>query len=176
MYDDIYRIHCLARLPAAAGGVQGRRDGHFVSLVDLPATWLDAAGLPVPEGFDGRSLLPLLRGEMPSGWREDVVCEFHGHHFPYPQRMLRTARYKLVVNPPDVNELYDLETDPHELTNQIDNPAYAAVRRDLMGRLYRQLRARGDNFHHWMATMFEVDAPRDEDASLSGYGTRGGRA
>src|SRR5687767_5216260 len=61
MYEDIYRIHCLARLPAAAGGIPGRRDGHFVSLVDLPATWLDAAGVPVPGEYDGRSLLPLLR-------------------------------------------------------------------------------------------------------------------
>jgi arylsulfatase A-like enzyme len=168
MYDDIYRIHLLASLPASHGGVRGRRDEHLVSLVDLPATWLDAAGIPVPDAFDGRSLLPLLRGETPEGWREDVVCEFHGHHFPYPQRMIRTERHKLVVNPPDVNELYDLATDPHELVNRIDDPTYASVRRDLTNRLYQQLRARGDNFHHWMATMFEVDVPEGEDSSLSG--------
>jgi arylsulfatase A-like enzyme len=169
MYDDIYRIHFLARLPQAAGGIPGRRETHFTSLVELPATWLDAAGVTVPDSFDGRSLLPLLRGESPSEWRDDVICEFHGHHFPYPQRMVRTERYKLVVNPPDVNELYDFETDPNELTNQIDNPEYASVRRDLMNRLYRQLRARGDNFFHWMTTMFEVDVPGDEDSSLSGF-------
>jgi arylsulfatase A-like enzyme len=184
MYDDIYRIHLLARLPAALpgpqtsggpgnpGGTQGRREERFVSLVDLPATWLDAAGIPVPQEFDGCSLLPLLRGEAPSEWRRDVVCEFHGHHFPYPQRMIRTARHKLVVNPPDVNELYDFQVDPHELTNRIDDPAYAVVRRDLMRRLYRQLRERGDNFYHWMTTMFEVDSPEDGDASLSGFGPR----
>ena len=56
------------------------------------------------------------------------------------------------------------------LTNRIDDPAYAAVRRDLMNRLCRQLRTRGDNFHHWMATMFEVDVPASDDASLSGFG------
>ena len=172
MYDDIYRVHCLARLPASAGGLRGRRGEHMVSLVDLPATWLNAAGLPVPDHFDGHSILPLLRDEPPSDWRDDVLCEFHGHHFPYPQRMLRTARHKLIINPPDVNELYDLQEDPHELVNQIDNPAYAAVRRDLMRRLYRQLRARGDNFYHWMTTMFEVDVPEHEDASLSGFGPR----
>jgi arylsulfatase A-like enzyme len=172
MYDDIYRIHLLARLPAALGGVRGRREGRFVSLVDLPATWLDTAGVPVPATFDGRSLLPLLRGQSPGEWRRDVLCEFHGHHFPYPQRMLRTERYKLVINPPDVNELYDLQADSHELTNRIDDPAYAAVRRDLMGRLYRQLRERGDNFYHWMTTMFEVEVAADEDASLSGFGSR----
>jgi arylsulfatase A-like enzyme len=125
--------------------------------------------VPVPESFDGESLMPLLRGETPDAWRRDVVCEIHGHHFPYPQRMIRTARHKLVINPPDVNELYDLEIDPHELTNRIDDPAYAAVRRDLMNRLYQQLRARGDNFYHWMTSMFEVDVPAQEDASLSEF-------
>jgi arylsulfatase A-like enzyme len=172
MYDDIYRIHMLARFPQEMGGVPGRRDGHFVSLVDLPATYLDAAGVPVPGEFDGRSLLPLLRGEDVADWRQDIVTEFHGHHFPYPQRMIRTERHKLIVNPPDVNELYDVVHDPHELTNQIDNPAYAEVRRDLMNRLYWQLRESGDNFYHWMATMFEVDRPAGEDTSLSGFGKR----
>jgi arylsulfatase A-like enzyme len=166
MYDDIYRIHLLGRYP---GGAQGVRDAHFVSLVDLPATFLDAAGVPVPPEYDGRSLVPLLKGEAPPDWRRDIRAEFHGHHFPYPQRMLRTERYKLIVNPPDVNELYDLQEDPHELTNQIANPAYAAVRRDLMDRLYQQLRAAGDNFYHWMTTMFEVTVPADEDTSLSQF-------
>ena len=71
------------------------------------------------------SLLPLARGaQVP--WAADLVGEFHGHHFPYPQRMLRTDRFKPVVNPDSVNELYTL------------------------------LRDRGDNFHHWMTSMHDV--------------------
>jgi arylsulfatase A-like enzyme len=166
MYDDIYRIHLVARWP---GGASGLRDDHFVSLVDLPATFVDAAGVDVPGNFDGRSLRTLLAGAAPPDWRDDIRCEFHGHHFPYPQRMLRTRRHKLVVNPPDVNELYDLEVDPFELVNQIENPIYAGVRRELMGRLYRQLRDAGDNFFHWMTTMFEVERPEHEDTSLSHF-------
>jgi len=45
-------------------------------------------------------------------WQEDIVCEFHGHRFPHPQRMLRNERCKLLVNPEYVNELCDLETNP----------------------------------------------------------------
>ena len=88
--------------------------------------------------------------------------------------MIRTHSHKLVVNPPDVNELYDLVNDPHELTNQIDNPAYADVKRDLMRTLYADLKARGDNFYHWMTSMFDV-GEEVVDASLSEYGraTRG---
>lgn len=65
--------------------------------------------------------------------------------------------------------MYDLEVDPHELVNQTDHPCYVAVLKDLMNRLYRQLRASGHNFYHWMTTMFEVDTPRDVDSSLSGF-------
>src|SRR5690606_18532859 len=113
-------------------------------------------------------LVPFLRGEQVDDWREYIIAEFHGHHFPYPQRMIRTERYKLVVNPPDVNELYDLETDPDELVNQIDNPAYREVRDRLYTLLYRELKATGDNFYHWMSSMFPV-GENVGDASLSPF-------
>lgn len=163
MYEDIYRIPLLVRVPGAPGG---RVESRFATLTDFTPTFLDLAGLPPPPHYDGRSLLPLARGEAAPGWREEITAEFHGHHFPYPQRMLRTARYKLVVNPADVNELYDLEADPHELLNRYEHPELADVRRELLGRLYTTLRERGDNFYHWMTTMFEVGG-KGYDTSLS---------
>lgn len=164
MYDDIYRIPGLVRVPGAPAG-QVRDE--FVTLMDFSATILDLAGLDPGRAVDGRSLLPLVRGERPE-WRADLLAEFHGHHFPYPQRMLRTRTHKLVVNPESVNELYDLVEDPHELVNRIDDPALAGVRRALMGELYRQLRGRGDNFYHWMASMFDVGGT-DFDVTLSAF-------
>ena len=166
MYDDIYRVPLVAHLP---GGRRHAVEERFVSLMDLPATFLDLAGAPVPAAYAGRSLAPLLRGDVVDDWRDHIVAEFHGHHFPYPQRMIRTRSHKLVINPPDVNELYDLVNDPHELTNQIDNPAYADVQRALMRTLYADLKARGDNFYHWMTSMFYV-GEEVVDASLSAYG------
>jgi arylsulfatase A-like enzyme len=164
MYDDTYHVPLIMRLPGGRSADEER----FVNLVDLPATFLDLAGVPVPEHFDGRSLVPLLRGEDPPDWRDHVIAEFHGHHFPYPQRMIRTATHKLVVNPPDIDELYDLVDDPLEMVNRIDDPAYADVRRELYGRLYDDLRAAGDNFYHWMTSMYPVGAAAG-DASLSQY-------
>jgi len=154
MYDDIYRIPLLARWPGhtAPGGVSYG----MLTLMDLMPTFLDIAGAPAPEHVAGRSIRPLLEGAAPPDWPDAVFLQFHGHHFPYPQRGIRTLRYKLVVNPPDVNELYDLAVDPYELCNRIDDPAYAVIRRQLMGRLYDHLVASGDNFYHWMTTMFEV--------------------
>lgn len=164
MYDDIYRVPGLLRVP---GGVP-HREKRFVTLLDYTATILDAAGLPADPEADGRSLLPLARGESPQDWPDAVVAEFHGHHFPYPQRMIRTSDAKLVVNPESVNELYDLRRDPHELTNVYANPAYRDVRDRLLRRLYEDLRERGDNFHHWMTSMYPVGG-KDYDTSLSDF-------
>jgi arylsulfatase A-like enzyme len=167
MYDEIYRIPALIRVPGAPAG-QVREE--FVTLMDFTATILDLAGLPTADAVDGRSLLPLVSGERRPRppWRETMLAEFHGHHFPYPQRMLRTRTHKLVVNPESCNELYDLVRDPDELVNRIGDPDCAGVRQQLMAGLYRQLRDRGDNFYHWMTSMFEVGAV-DYDVTLSSF-------
>lgn len=161
MYEDIYRIPGIVRVPGQPP--QERRE--FVSLTDCTATILELAGCDPQPATDSHSLLPLVRGEHPD-WSEELLAEFHGHHFPYPQRMLRDNRYKLVVNPDSVNELYDLDTDPHELTNRYPDPALESVRLRLMRRLYALLRERGDNFHHWMTSMYDIGAS-DYDPTLS---------
>ncbi len=152
MYEDIYRTPGLIKLPGAPAG-QVRDE--FVSLTDCTATILELTGCDPAPAVDSRSLVPLVRGEQPD-WDDHIVCEFHGHHFPYPQRMLRTERYKLVINPDSVNELYDLAADPDELHNRYQDPAHAEHRAELTARLYRLLRDRGDNFHHWMTSMYPV--------------------
>jgi len=163
MYEDIYRTPGLVRVPGAPAGTV--RD-EFVSLLDCTATILDLAGLDTSPAVDSRSLLPLVRGEDVA-WEEDIVCEFHGHHFPYPQRMIRTDRFKLVVNPDSVNELYDLLIDPDELQNLYELPEMRERRTAMMTRLYTVLRERGDNFYHWMTSMYDV-GELGYDPTLSG--------
>lgn len=159
MYEDIYHIPGIARVPGAPAQVSD----DFASLIDLNPTILELAGAPVPEQCDGTSLLPLLHGADSGGTRDEIVAEFHGHHFPYSQRMLRDRRHKLVHNPESVHELYDLETDPHELHNVYDAPAYAEVRRDLTVRLYRELMRRGDPAYTWMSYMADIGGDRAAD-------------
>jgi arylsulfatase A-like enzyme len=165
MYDDIYHIPLIIRWP----GVTPVRStcSALVTLMDLMPTFLEIAGLSGSETLDARSLVPLLKGPA-ADWPEAVFAEFHGHHFPYPQRMIRTKDYKLVVNPPDFNELYDLKADPYELNNVCDHPAYAEVQHDLMSRLYSHLVKAGDNFHHWLPAMFDVEAATDLWARAAG--------
>src|SRR5699024_6998871 len=139
----------------------------FADLIDLTATIDDLAGLEPQRSADGRSLVPILRGGTPA-WRTDYVAEFHGHHFPYPQRMVVTDRWKLVVNPESVNEFYDLAADPHELTNRYDFPECRPERDAHLALLYRRLRDRGDNFYHWMTSMYPVGG-KDYDTSLGSF-------
>lgn len=163
MYEDIYRIPGLLKVPGAPAG-QVREE--FVSLTDCTATILDLAGSSTEPAVDSRSLLPLVRGGHPE-WDEFHLAEFHGHHFPYPQRMLRTRSHKLVVNPESVNELYDLDADPDELHNRYEHPELRDIRRALTRQLYRLLRERGDNFYHWMTPMYDVET--DYDTTLSAF-------
>ncbi|TDE11179.1 sulfatase-like hydrolase/transferase [Jiangella asiatica] len=162
MYEDIYRIPGIIRVPGAPAG-QVRDE--FVSLTDWTATILELAGADPAPAEDSRSLMPLIRGERPD-WPAELVAEFHGHHFPHAQRMIRDERYKLVINPESCNELYDLSTDPHELHNRYQHPELRPVRARLTRRLYHLLRDRGDNFYHWMTSMYDV-GPTDYDPTLS---------
>ncbi len=79
-----------------------RRDlvrNELVATVDILPTILEAVEADVPDGLAGRSMLPLLRGESVA-WREYVFAEYHSHYPPiyFPQRTVRDARYKLIVN------------------------------------------------------------------------------
>ena len=60
----------------------------MVTLMDLMPTFLDVAGVLCPRMWP-RSIVPLLGGQRPD-WPEEVFLQFHGHHFPYPQRGIRT--------------------------------------------------------------------------------------
>ena len=75
--------------------------------------------------LDGRSMLGLTQGE--TDWYKDVnYSEYHGDwNGHYSQRMVTDGRWKLVWNLSDLCELYDLQEDPHELTNLFYDPPIA---------------------------------------------------
>jgi N-sulfoglucosamine sulfohydrolase len=94
-YDPGIRVPLLARWPGriAAGAVRDELIAH----VDLPASWLEAAGLALPAKMQGRSFLGLLQGN-PNEPREAVFSERNWHDNFDPIRSVRTARHKLIFN------------------------------------------------------------------------------
>ncbi len=148
MYEETYRIPLIVRWPNRVE--PGTTCEAFVRLLDLMPTFLDIADVSPPESIDGRSLTPLLEGKPPDDWPDDVFAQYHGDEFGlYSQRMLRTDRFKFVYNAPDVNELYDLEADPHELHNLANHPEYQSVRDDLERRLLEWMKETNDVIAPW---------------------------
>lgn len=150
MYEGTYRIPLAVRWPDVVEPATSSEA--FVRLLDLMPTILDIGGVTPSEDIDGRSLRPILTGQTPTAWPESVFAEYHGDEFGlYSQRMVRTDKYKFVYNTADTDELYDHETDPHELHNRIDHPAYADRRRALEAELEAWMTATDDPIATWTA-------------------------
>jgi arylsulfatase A-like enzyme len=79
-------------------------------------------------------------------WDDAILCMYYGGEFLYTQRMLITRRYKYVFNGFDVDEVYDLALDPHELCNVVDDPAYTGVVVELRDQLYALMERYGDPY------------------------------
>ena len=120
---------------------RGLRSDALVELLDKAPTILELAGLEVPERMQGRSLLPILKGEADADSHRDFVrCEFYDA-LDMPDgtfaTMYRDARYKLIVyHGHEHGELYDLMEDPHEFDNLWDAPQTQRLKVDLMKRSY----------------------------------------
>lgn len=107
-----------ARVPliaSALGRLAARRVAEPVSLLDIAPTLLELCGLEPSDDLDGRSLAPALGGtELGDA---DVVAEYLAEGVTAPAVMLRRGRYKYIWCEDDPEQLYDLESDPHELAN-----------------------------------------------------------
>jgi arylsulfatase A-like enzyme len=112
----------------------------MVQNIDYAATFLDFAGIEIPESMQGTSLLPLVSENDEPQWRNSIY--YHYYEFPNEHMVkrhygIRTERYKLIhfYNDIDTWELYDLETDPNEMNNIYDNPENEVLIADLKKQL-----------------------------------------
>ncbi|MEH0158042.1 sulfatase [Limibacter armeniacum] len=144
MYEETLRIPLLIRYP---NGIKaGTHSDAMVMNLDFAPTFLDYAGLNIPEEMQGKSMKPVMsRDSAPKDWRDAVYYhyyEYPGFHSAKRQYGIRTDRYKLIhfYNDIDEWELYDLEKDPHEMNNVIDEVAYADVKKDMMAKLEQQMK------------------------------------
>ncbi|MCL2479805.1 MAG: sulfatase-like hydrolase/transferase, partial [Treponema sp.] len=122
----------------------GGRIQDLVSLVDMPPTLLQAAGLPVPAEMEGRSIL-----DGRKDWPDDVFIQISESQVG---RAVRTKRWMYCVTAPDRSGrdnsdspvydeqyLYDLKYDPHELTNLIGIKSHAEVSKKMGERLLKYI-------------------------------------
>jgi arylsulfatase A-like enzyme len=100
---------------------------------------MEIAGLKVPEEMQGRSLVPLLKGEKPADWRTAMYYRYYhdpGDHNTRAHLGIRTQTHKLIhFWKKDQWECFDLTTDPHELKNIYNDPAAQALIAELKQQL-----------------------------------------
>ncbi len=132
----------------------GGRLPQMVSLLDLPPTLLDAAGIPLPAQMQGRSLLPLLVNSG-ADWQDEVFIQISESQVG---RAIRSRRWKYAVTAPDKDgwddinsevyhetELYDLLADPNELHNRAGCESHREVADVLRSRLIRRMIEAGEH-------------------------------
>jgi len=144
MYEHGLHVPLLAKGP---GVKAGQVSADFVANIDLAPTFLDLAGLPVPDWMQGRSIAPLLRGDPPKEWRKSIYYRYYhdpGHHNTLAHLGVRTGTHKLIHYwKQDAYELFDLTADPNEQRNLLhskedaESPAVKATFEELKAELTR---------------------------------------
>ncbi len=137
MYEPSLEMPLIVKWPGVVA--PGSRNRDLVQNLDYASTFLEMAGVDLPGDLQGRSLVPLLKGERPADWRDAIYY----HYYEYPSvhmvarhRGVRTDRFKLIhFYQFDEWEFYDLDADPLELRSQYDNPVYAETVASLKQRL-----------------------------------------
>jgi N-acetylglucosamine-6-sulfatase len=135
-------MHCPDMLP------KGRVVEEIAANIDIAPTVLEAAGVTVARPMHGRSLLPLAKGEPVRDWRSELLYEYFWERWVPSTPTLHalvTPRWKYVRSYGlwDVHELYDLESDPHELHNLYAAPEQRRRVREMDARLFELLAETG---------------------------------
>lgn len=138
IYEESMRMPLIVHWPV---GIKSESvNEYLVQNLDLAPTLLDLAEIDIPEHMQGRSLLPLLKGEKPSEWREGLYY----HYYEGPPKVhkvarhygLRTDRYTLAhFYENEEWELFDLKEDPEQLQSVYDDPDYSEIQTRLKQQL-----------------------------------------
>lgn len=145
MYEESLRMPFLIRWPARIK--PGSISKEMILNVDFAPMMLDAAGAKIPSDLQGKSFLPILRGEKPAGWRSSMYYRYYhpGHHNVAAHYGVRTDRYKLIFfDKLNQWELYDLRNDPVEMNNIYGNKQNASLVTRLKKEMYRLKKELGD--------------------------------
>ena len=131
LWEEATHTLMMMRVPGMTpdeGGVCLR----FVSLQDIYPTLVELCGLQAPDYLDGRSLVPLLKNPN-AEWKSTAITGLTSKQGPnwLPYITIRNEKGRYIRYKQGQEEFYDNSKDPHEWTNQIDNPDYAGIIQEL---------------------------------------------
>jgi len=148
MYEESLSMPLVMRYPAEIQA--GQVSDKMVLNLDFASTFLDYAGVPIPEEMQGSSVRPLTADKAAQDWRKSLYYHYyehpHGWHNVRKHYGVRTERYKLIHFYEDEGywELFDLQEDPNELQNLYADPAHADLILKLKKELERLQKLYGD--------------------------------
>jgi len=147
MYEESFRTPLLIRYPKEIK--PGTKIDKLVQNLDFAPTFLDYANIEIPDEMQGESFRKLVSGES-CEWRDAVYYTYYEYpsvHMVKRHYGVATERYKLMHFYYDIDEweMYDLQTDPQEMKNIYNDPAYADVQQMLHGRLTELRTQYGDS-------------------------------
>jgi arylsulfatase A-like enzyme len=146
MYEESLRMPLIIKWP---GKIKpGSKMDKMIQNIDFAPTFLQMAGLEIPDDINGKSFLPLLDENAQTPWRDIVYYHYLAYpdwHMVKPHYGIRSDRYKL-IHYYTINEweLIDLKTDPDEMLNVYSHPEYADIIKNMTARLSSKRAAIGD--------------------------------
>jgi N-acetylglucosamine-6-sulfatase len=144
-YEESMRVPMLAYAPGLIA--PGSKVTTVVRNIDVAPTLLELAGARAEHDMDGRSVLRAFQGEAVGEGGEFLYEYYWEYAFPHTPTTfaLRGDRYKYIFYHGvwDLNELYDLQTDPREMHNLIDVPAYQKQIGEMRSALFDRLERTG---------------------------------
>lgn len=157
IYEESLHTPLIMMLPK---GLERRGDvAEMVQNIDYGPTFLDLAGVEVPADMQGKSFLPVLKSkeEIPA-WRDYLYYHFYEYPAEHAVKRhygVRDHHYKLVhfYNDIDKWELYDLQTDPHEMNN-----IYGAVgTEEITSTMMQKLKAAQEEYDDPIRFQYPID-------------------
>lgn len=137
IYEESIRVPLIVVDPRASSDRRGTTDNRMVLNTDIAPTMLELAGVTIPDGYDGKSLVPLLAGK-PTEWRTEFLYEhrFDNKHIPKSQgvRGERWVYARFDEQEPVYEQLFDLKTDPQQLHNLAGDSKYKSILADQRAR------------------------------------------
>ena len=145
-FEESLRVPLIVFDPRLPKAQRGRVVDQMALNVDLPATFLDWAGVAKPARYEGRSLATLVQGKPPSDWRTHFFCEHLDLAPTLTWEGVREQRYvyaRYFDQKPAFEFLHDLQTDPDELRNLAGDAAHAETLRKMRALCDTEMNKRG---------------------------------